>query len=209
MNFGYWSLKQLKTTRKYKLATERTRNQISLCLCVTDLYPEEVRDDIRCTWCRLTLLWDSQGAGLYLGLRKQTHLQLYCHLPSSCHLTHELGRQKREDKNESIIQYILTKTHIHVTNYSYDFMKRINKHTGTSTPLCAARSHSQQAIAVSMPCSVNIFRGDQHRWPPMNASLSESTSQQKPPSGSQQANHKYSVSIERLSNRKKSDSSCG
>lgn len=46
-------------------------------------------------------------------------------------------------------------------------------HTGTSTPLCAARSHSQQAIAVSMPCSVNIFRGDQHRWCRSRGSQSE------------------------------------
>lgn len=46
-------------------------------------------------------------------------------------------------------------------------------HTGTSTPLCAARSHSQQAMAVSMPCSVNIFRGDQHRWCKSRGSQSE------------------------------------
>ena len=36
--------------------------------------------------------------------------------------------------------------------------------TGTSTPFLPASSHSQQAMAVSMPCSLNICRGPQHRW---------------------------------------------
>ena len=36
--------------------------------------------------------------------------------------------------------------------------------TGTSTPFLPASSHSQQARAVSMPCSLNICRGPQHRW---------------------------------------------
>ena len=36
--------------------------------------------------------------------------------------------------------------------------------TGTSMPVRAASSHSQQAMAVSMPCSVNILMGDQQRW---------------------------------------------
>jgi hypothetical protein len=35
--------------------------------------------------------------------------------------------------------------------------------TGTSTPFLPASSHSQQASAVSMPCSLNIRRGPQHR----------------------------------------------
>lgn len=97
-----------------KVAVERTSALVggsSFCPSVTDLYPEEVRDDVWCTGSRLALLWDSQRAGLYLSLWKQTHLQLYCHLPSSCHLTHELGREKREDKNRTefdlcIMQFI-------------------------------------------------------------------------------------------------------
>ena len=35
--------------------------------------------------------------------------------------------------------------------------------TGTSTPFLPASSHSQQARAASMPCSLNIWRGPQHR----------------------------------------------
>lgn len=58
--------------------------------------------------------------------------------------------------------YLKPRHIFHLTNMT--LWKVIKTHTGTSTPLCAARSHSQQAIAVSMPCSVNIFRGDQHRW---------------------------------------------
>lgn len=51
--------------------------------------------------------------------------------------------------------------------------KECVRRTGTSTPLCAARSHSQQAMAVSILCSVNIFRGDQHRWCKSRGSQSE------------------------------------
>lgn len=36
--------------------------------------------------------------------------------------------------------------------------------TGTSTPFLPASSHSQQASAASMPCSLNMRRGPQHRW---------------------------------------------
>lgn len=57
--------------------------------------------------------------------------------------------------------------------------KECLRHTGTSTPLCAARSHSQQAMAVSILCSVNIFRGDQHRWCKSSGSHSENIQRDK------------------------------
>lgn len=45
-----------------------------------------------------------------------------------------------------------------------EIIKKTQLHTGTSTPTRAASSHSQQAMAVSMPWAVNILRGDQQRW---------------------------------------------
>lgn len=126
-------------------------------------------DDIRCTGCGLTLLWDGQRACLHLGLRKQSHLQLHRHLPGSRHLTHKLRRWGPEIRINLFFGHSFD-------NQLPDGTKR---RTGTSTPLCAARSHSQQAMAVSILCSVNIFRGDQHRWCKSRGSQSENTPRDK------------------------------
>lgn len=130
----------------------------------TDLYPKQVRDDVRCTGRRLALLWDGQRSCLNLGLWKQSHLQLHCHLPRSRHLTHKLRRLEWQIANKFL--------DIHLTTQLRDGAEW-SKPTGTSTPLCAASSHSQQAIAVSILCSVNIFRGDQQRWCKSRGSQSE------------------------------------
>ena len=75
-----------------KLKRGQVQNEMQNSKKQADLYPKEVRDDIRSTGCGLTLLWDGQRACLHLGLWKQSHLQLHCHLPRSRHLTHELRR---------------------------------------------------------------------------------------------------------------------
>lgn len=64
--------------------------------------------------------------------------------------------------------------------------------TGTSTPARAANSHSQQAIAVSMPCSVNILSGDQQRWCRSCGSQSRDQPGEKTHKKTQQSNNKSS-----------------
>lgn len=103
----------------------------------------------------LALLRHGQRSCSHLGLGKQAHLQLHGHLPGSGHLAHELRSSRT------------SRTMLRPAEHPETFLsgwRWVERRTGTSTAVCAARSHSQQAMAVSMPCSVNIFRGDQHRW---------------------------------------------
>lgn len=114
-----------------------------------------VRGDIWRAGDGLAFLWGSERISLHLSIREQAHLQLHSHLPCSCHLSHELSGH--------------TGYWHYVCNSSMPTRERevfvcLSICTGTSIPIRAASSHSQQAIAVSIPCSVNILSGDQHRW---------------------------------------------
>lgn len=103
----------------------------------------------------LTLLWCSQRISLHLSVWEQALLQLNSHLPCSRHLSHKLA--------DSDNKVDINKMPSGGDEASRRRLK-IRSCTGTSTPTRAASSHSQQAMAVSMPCAVNILRGDQQRW---------------------------------------------
>lgn len=126
-------------------------------------------DDVGGTGLGLALLRRCQWVSFHFCHREQPHLLLHRHLPGTCHLTHKL-QTKNADCDWNIISFfqnINVSTNI-LGTFFFFLLKMTDGRTlcitGTSTPVLAARSHSQQAIAVSMPFSVNIFSGDQHRW---------------------------------------------